>query len=79
MRARLRPTLVGGLADPLPGAPLPDLPLIVHCAKKPAPDVFAAFGAAVGSGPRGRLDVLDAGHDAMITAPDEVAALLMSG
>ncbi|MDD7916863.1 alpha/beta fold hydrolase [Actinomycetospora callitridis] len=78
VRARLRPHPLGGLADPLPGTPLPDLPRhFVHCAAKPAPDVFAAFGATVGSGPRGRLDVLDAGHDAMITAPDQVAALLM--
>jgi pimeloyl-ACP methyl ester carboxylesterase len=75
---RLRPHPLGGLADPVPDVPLPDLPRrFVHCTDKPARDGFAGFAATAASEPGWRLDVLDTGHDAMVTAPDQLAALLL--
>jgi hypothetical protein len=43
---------------------------------KPGGDSFAGFAAAAGSDPAWRLDTLDTGHDAMITASGELATLL---
>jgi pimeloyl-ACP methyl ester carboxylesterase len=78
LRERLRPHPVGGLADPLPPDPVPDLPRrFVHCADKPATDSFAGFAAAARADPAWRFDELDAGHDAMITAPDQVTGALL--
>jgi hypothetical protein len=78
LRERLRPHPVGGLADPLPPDPLPDLPRhFVHCTDKPAVDSFAGFAAAARADPAWRFDELHAGHDAMITAPDRVAGALL--
>jgi pimeloyl-ACP methyl ester carboxylesterase len=78
MRKRLRPHPVGGLADPLPADPVPDLPRqFVHCRDKPSADSFAGFAAAAREDPAWRFAELDTGHDAMITAPDRVARLLL--
>jgi pimeloyl-ACP methyl ester carboxylesterase len=78
MRPRLRPHPVGGLADQLPALPVPDLPRhFVHCTVKPGPDSFVPFADAARADPGWRLDTLDAGHDAMVTAPDALAALLL--
>jgi pimeloyl-ACP methyl ester carboxylesterase len=79
VRPRLRPFPVGALRDPLPSDPLPELPRrYVHCTVKPGGDSFAGFAAAARSDPAWRFDALDTGHDAMITAPDALAALLTS-
>jgi pimeloyl-ACP methyl ester carboxylesterase len=76
---RLRPHPVGGLADPLPRTPLPELPRrYVHCTVKPGVDSFAGFAAAAGADRSWRLDTVEAGHDVMVTAPDELAELLTS-
>lgn len=74
---RLRPHPVGGLADPLPDAPVPELPRrYVHCTIKPGVDSFAGFAAAAGADPSWRMDTIEAGHDVMVTAPAELADLL---
>jgi hypothetical protein len=68
---------VGALRDPLPPDPVPGLPRrYVHCTVKPGGDSFAGFAAAADSDPAWRLDTLDTGHDAMITAPGALATLL---
>jgi pimeloyl-ACP methyl ester carboxylesterase len=78
LRERLQPHPVGGLADPLPPDPVPDLPRrFVHCTDKPGPDSFAGFAAEARADPAWRFAELDAGHDAMITAPDRVAGVLL--
>lgn len=75
---RLRPQPVRALADPLPDAEVPGLPrTFVHCTDKPLGDSFAGFAAAAGADPSWRLAVLDTGHDAMVTAPERVAATLL--
>jgi pimeloyl-ACP methyl ester carboxylesterase len=75
---RLRPHPVGALADPLPLDPLPDVPrTFVHCTVKPAGDSFAATAAALRDDPAWRVDELATGHDAMVTAPKELAELLL--
>lgn len=75
---QLRPYPLGGLADPLPPDPVPDLPRhYVHCTDKPGGDAFAGFAAAARSDPAWALDVLDTGHDAMVTAPAELARALL--
>lgn len=80
VRPRLRPHPVGALADALPPEPLPDLPRrYVHCTVKPSGDSFSGFADAARTDPSWRLDVLDAGHDAMVTEPAAVAALLGRG
>ena len=77
VRPRLRPHPVRALTDPLPPDALPDVSRhFVHCTVKPGADSFAGFAAAAGDDPSWRLDTLAAGHDAMITAPREVAAVL---
>lgn len=77
VRPRLRPHPVGGLADPLPEADVPELPRrYLHCTRKDGRDAFAGFAAAAGSDPSWRMDTLDAGHNAMITAAEELARLL---
>lgn len=74
---RLRPHPVGALTDPLPADPLPDLPRqYVHCTDKPGGDSFADLAAAARADPTWRFDEIDTGHDAMVTAPDQVAELL---
>ena len=78
MRPRLRPHPVGGLADPLPADRMPDLPRhFVHCTDKPGPDSFAGFAATASTDPAWRFDALDAGHDAMITDPKQLARVLL--
>jgi pimeloyl-ACP methyl ester carboxylesterase len=77
MAPRLRPHPVGGLADPLPIAEVPDLPRrYVHCTVKPGADSFAAIAAAAADDPAWRFATLDAGHAPMVTAPEELAELL---
>jgi pimeloyl-ACP methyl ester carboxylesterase len=77
VRPRLRPFPVGALRDPLPPGPVPRLPRrYVHCTVKPGGDSFAGFAEATRADPTWRSETLAAGHDAMITAPDAVAALL---
>jgi hypothetical protein len=79
VRPRLRPHPVGGLSEPLPRDPVPDLPhRFIHCTVKPGHDSFAGFAAAAATDPRWRFDTIDTGHDAMITAPSELAALLVA-
>lgn len=74
---RLRPHPVGGLADALPIVPLPDVPRrYVHCTVKPGVESFAGFAEAAAADPTWRFDTLAAGHDAMVTAPAELAELL---
>ena len=74
---RLRPHPVGGLADPLPQTPLPELPRrYVHCSIKPTGDSFGGFAAAAESDPSWRMDTIEAGHDAMVTAPEDLVELL---
>lgn len=76
---RLRPHPVGGLADPLPLTPVPELPRrYLHCTIKPTGDRFAGFAAAAEADPSWRMDSIDAGHDVMVTAPQELARLLTS-
>lgn len=78
IRPRLRPHPVGGLADALPPAPVPDLPRhFLHCTDKPGGDSFAGFADAARHDPGWRLHVLDTGHDAMITGPDRLARTLL--
>jgi len=77
VRPRLRPFPVGALRDPLPPGPVPRLPRrYVHCTVKPGGDSFAGFAEATRTDPTWRFETLATGHDAMITAPDAVAALL---
>jgi pimeloyl-ACP methyl ester carboxylesterase len=79
VRPRLRPHPVGGLSEPLPQDPVPDLPhRFIHCTVKPGHDSFAGFAAAAADDPKWRLETIDTGHDAMITAPSELAALLVT-
>lgn len=74
---RLRPHPVGGLADALPIIEVPDLPRrYVHCTVKPRGDSFAGFADAASTDPGWRFDTLSTGHDAMVTAPKELADLL---
>ncbi len=74
---RLRPHPLGGLADPLPDTPVPDLPrTYVHCTDKPGGDAFAGFAAAARSDPGWQVHDLATGHDAMVTAPAALAELL---
>jgi pimeloyl-ACP methyl ester carboxylesterase len=76
---RLRPHPVGGLADALPVMDVPDLPRrYVHCTVKPGQDSFAGFAGAAATDPTWRFDELATGHDAMVTAPAELADLLCS-
>jgi pimeloyl-ACP methyl ester carboxylesterase len=78
LRPRLRPHPVRALADPLPADPLPDLPRrYVHCTRKPTGDSFAGMAALARSDPAWRVATVDSGHDAMVTAPKELAELLL--
>jgi len=78
VRPRLRPHPVRALADPLPDSPRPALARrFLHCTDKPAGDSFAGFAAAARDDPTIRFDTLASGHDAMVTAPRELAALLL--
>jgi hypothetical protein len=78
VRPRLRPHPVRALADPLPDSPRPALARrFLHCTDKPAGDSFAGFAAAARDDPTIRFDTLATGHDAMVTAPRELAALLL--
>jgi hypothetical protein len=77
VRPRLRPFPAGALRDPLPPDPVPELPRrYVHCTVKPGGDSFAGFADAARTDPAWRFDTIPTGHDAMITAPDALAALL---
>jgi pimeloyl-ACP methyl ester carboxylesterase len=49
----------------------------IHCTDKPAGDMFAPFAARLRAEPRWRHRDLATGHDAMVTAPQEVTALLL--
>jgi pimeloyl-ACP methyl ester carboxylesterase len=78
LRSRLRPHPLGGLADLLPPGPVPDLPRhYLHCTDKPAGDSFAGFAATAQDQPEWRLDELDTGHEAMVTAPERLARTLL--
>jgi pimeloyl-ACP methyl ester carboxylesterase len=75
---RLRPHPARALSDPLAPDPLPALPRrFVHCTDKPGGDSFAGLAAAARTDPSWRFDALATGHDAMVTAPGELAALLV--
>jgi hypothetical protein len=50
----------------------------VHCLDKPAGDSFAGFAAQAASDADWRFVTLDAGHDAMVTAPVATAAAMLS-
>jgi pimeloyl-ACP methyl ester carboxylesterase len=77
VRPRLTPFPVGALRDPLPDDPVPELPRrYVHCTVKPGGDSFARFADAARTDPAWRLDELETGHDAMVTAPEALAAVL---
>lgn len=77
VRPRLRPHPVRALTDPLPAGALPDVSRhFIHCTVKPGGDSFAGFATSAEDDSSWRLDTLAAGHDAMITAPREVAAVL---
>ena len=77
VRPRLRPQPLRTMSDPLPPHPLPDLPRsYIHCTVKPGTDSFTGFAAAAREDPSWRFDELAAGHDAMVTAPAELVALL---
>jgi pimeloyl-ACP methyl ester carboxylesterase len=74
---RLRPYPVGGLADPLPIAAVPDVPRrYVHCTDKPGVDSFADIAAAAADDDAWDFETLDTGHAPMVTAPRELADLL---
>ena len=49
----------------------------IYCTDKPAGDMFAPLAARLRAEPRWRYRDLATGHDAMVTAPQEVAALLL--
>jgi pimeloyl-ACP methyl ester carboxylesterase len=77
VRPRLRAQPFHTMSDPLPRDPLPDLPRsYIYCTIKPGPDPFTGFAATARKDPSWRFDELAAGHDAMVTAPAELAALL---
>lgn len=79
LRPRLRPQPLAPLADPLPPpGPPPDLPAsYVHCLRGPTVATFTAFAERARARPgRWETHELDAGHDAMITAPGELAGIL---
>ena len=50
----------------------------VHCLDKPAGDSFAGFAARAAADHDWRFLTLDAGHDAMVTAPAATAAALIA-
>jgi len=50
----------------------------IHCTDKPAGDLFAPLAARLRAETRWRYRALATGHDAMVTAPQEVAALLLA-
>jgi pimeloyl-ACP methyl ester carboxylesterase len=50
----------------------------VHCLDKPGGDSFAGFAAGAASDHEWRFLTLDAGHDAMVTAPAATAAALIA-
>jgi pimeloyl-ACP methyl ester carboxylesterase len=78
LRPRLRPHPLGGLADRLTADPPPEMARhYIHCTDKPAGDNFAGFAAAARDDPAWRMVELDAGHDAMVTAPQRLAAELV--
>jgi pimeloyl-ACP methyl ester carboxylesterase len=80
VRPRLRPFPVGALRDPLPADPVPELPgRYIHCTVKPGGDAFARIADAARTNPAWRFAEIETGHDAMITAPEAVAALLAGG
>lgn len=74
---RLRPHPLRALTDALPPDPVPDVArTYVHCTVKPGVDSFAGFAAAARDDASWRFETIATGHDAMITAPAAVAALL---
>ncbi|MEJ2860336.1 alpha/beta fold hydrolase [Actinomycetospora flava] len=66
--------------DPFPDLPVPPLPRwYVHCTDKPGPDAFAGIAAAAREDGTWRgVEVLDTGHDAMVTDPDGTVRVLLS-
>ena len=50
----------------------------IHCTKKTGSDVFQQFADRLCSAPDWRFHALDASHSPNITAPDDLAALLLS-
>jgi pimeloyl-ACP methyl ester carboxylesterase len=77
---RLTPHPRRGLADPLSDEPVPALDRwYVHCTDKPGPDAFAGFAAAAREDASWRgVEVLDTGHDAMVTDPEGTARVLLA-
>jgi hypothetical protein len=77
---RLRPHPRRGLADPLPTGTVPAVDRwYVHCTDKPGPDAFAGFAAAAREDASWRgVEVLDTGHDAMVTDPEGTARVLLA-
>jgi pimeloyl-ACP methyl ester carboxylesterase len=77
VRPRLRPHPRRGLADPLPEetAPHPHR-WYVHCRDKPSGDAFAGFAASARDEGWPGVEVLDTGHDAMVTDPEGTARVL---
>ena len=76
---RLTPQPRRGADDPLPEGPVPALDRwYVHCTDKPGPDAFAGFAAAARDDASWRgVEVLDTGHDAMVTDPEGTAGVLL--
>lgn len=79
IRPRLRPHPLGGLTDPLPEGPVAELPRhYVQCTDKPGGDSFSGFAANARAHPGWQLHTLDTGHDAMVTAPQQLARVLLA-
>jgi pimeloyl-ACP methyl ester carboxylesterase len=77
VRPRLRPHPRRGVADPLAEGPAPTHERwYVHCRDKPTGDAFGGFAASAREGGWRGVEVLETGHDAMVTDPDGTARVL---
>lgn len=82
LEERMTPQSIATLEQPVRfGAEPPDPELapriFIHCLSEPPSDTFLAFADRARSTPGWTLHELATGHDAMLTAPDELAALLL--
>jgi pimeloyl-ACP methyl ester carboxylesterase len=78
---RLTPQPLATLTEPFRAtrAPSPDLPRsFIHCTSGPATASFAPFAAQARATPGWSLHELATGHDAMLTAPEALASLLLA-